>query len=126
MSTLYTQLTQEKKTDPHLTRMILLNMFQIFQINKINFAHYLKLHNQPNTFIGKCDAMTQKDYTTIRQKSFLKKLSKRMRTPLEKKNLVSYRPSDDNDSTNDELQKDPPEALLNQNSPYKTYTYIAF
>ena len=49
-----------------------------------------------------------------------------MRTSLEKKNLVSYWPSDDNDFTDDELQKDPPEALLNQNSPYKTYTYIEF
>ena len=36
ISTLYNQLTQEKKADPHLTRMILLNMFQIFQINKIS------------------------------------------------------------------------------------------
>ena len=49
-----------------------------------------------------------------------------MRTTLEKKNLVSYWPSDNNDSTDDELQKDPPEAFLNQNSPYNTYTYIAF
>ena len=49
-----------------------------------------------------------------------------MRNPLEKKNLVFYWPSDDNDSTDDELQKDPLEAFLNQNSPYKTKTYIAF
>ena len=49
-----------------------------------------------------------------------------MRTPLEKKNLVSYWPSDDNDSTDDELQKDHPEAFLNQSSPYKTYNNIAF
>ena len=59
--------------------------------------------------------MTQKDYTTIRQKP-TKNLSNRMRTPLEKKNLVSYWPSDDIDSTDEELQKDPPEAFLNQNS----------
>ena len=70
--------------------------------------------------------MTQTDYTTIRQKPTFEILSNRMRTPLEKKNLVSYWPLDDNDSTDDELQKDPPEAFLNQNSPYKTYTYIAF
>ena len=37
ISTLYTQLTQERNADPHLTRKILLNMFQIFQINKIHF-----------------------------------------------------------------------------------------
>ena len=37
------------------------------------------------------------------------------------KNLVSHWPSDDNDSTDDELQKDPPEAILDRNSPYKTY-----
>ena len=49
-----------------------------------------------------------------------------MRSPLEKKNLVSYWPSDDNDSTDDALQKDPPEAILNPNSPYKTYTYVEF
>ena len=126
MSTLYTELTQEKKEDPHLTRMILLSMFQIFQINKINFAQYLKLHNHPDTFIQKCDAITQTDNTTIRQKPFLKNLSNRTRTPIEREKLVSYWPSDDNDSTDVELQKDPPEAILNQNSPYKTYTYIAF
>ena len=126
MSTLYTQLTQEKMADPHLTRMILLNMFQIFQINKITFAQYLKLHNHPDTFIQKCDAMTHTDNTTIRQKPFLKNLSNRTRTPIEKEKLVSYWPTDDNDSTDDELQKDLPEAFLNQNSPYKIYTYIAF
>ena len=51
MSTIYTQLTQEKISDPNLTRMIPLNMFQIFQINKTNFAQYLKLHKHPDTFI---------------------------------------------------------------------------
>ena len=126
ISTLYTQLTQEKKADPILTRMILFNMFQIFQINKINFEQYLKLHNHSDNFIQKCDVMTQTDFTTFRPKTFLRNLSNRMRTPLEKKNLAQYWPSDDNDSTDDELQKDPPEALLNQNSPYKTYTYIEF
>ena len=86
------------------------------------------MHKHPDTFIQKCDAMTQSDYTTTRQKPtfIFKNLSNRMRTPLEKKNLVSYWPSDDNDSTDDELQKDPPEAFLNQSSPYKTYTYIVF
>ena len=57
---------------------------------------------------------------------FSKNLSKRMRTPIEKKNLVTYWPSDDNDSTDDELQNDSTEAFLNQNSHYKTYSYIAF
>ena len=126
MSTLYTQLTQEKKADPILTRMILFNMFQIFQINKINFEQYLKLHTHPDTFIQKCDATTQTEYTTIRPKLFLNTLSNRIRTPLEKKDQVQYWPSDDNDSTEDELQKDPPEALLSQNSRYKTNTYVAF
>ena len=126
MSTLYTQITQEKKADPQLTRMILLNMFQTFQINKINFEQYLKLHEHPDSFIHKCDATTQTDYTTIRPNLFLKNLSNRRRTSLEKQKLVSYWPSDDKDSTDDELQKDPPEVILDQNSPYKTYTYIAF
>ena len=126
MSTLYIQLTQEKKADPHLTRMILLNMFQIFQINKIIFEQYLKLHKHPDTFVQKREALTQTDYTTIRPKPFLKNLSNRTRTPLEMKYLVHYWPSEDNDSTDDELQKDPTETFLNQNFPYKTYTYIAF
>ena len=70
ISTLYTQLTQETKADPILTRMILFNVFQIFQINKINFEQYLKMHNHPDTFTQKIDATTQKDYTTIRPKHF--------------------------------------------------------
>ena len=90
MSTLYTQPTQEKKADPHLIRMILLNMFHIFQINKINFAQYLKLHKHPDNFIQTCDAMIQTDHTTIRQKPIFENASNRMRTTLEKKNLVSY------------------------------------
>ena len=106
--------------------MILFNTFQIYQINKINFQQYLILHNHPDTFIHKCDATTQTDYTTIRPKSFSRNLSNRTRTLLEKEKLVSYWPSDDNDSTDDELQKDPPEAILDENSPHKTYTYIAF
>ena len=126
ISTLYTQLTQEKKADPILTQMILFNMFQIFQINKINFEQYPKLHNHPDKFIQKSNATTQTDYTTIRPKPFPRNLSNRMRNPLQKKVLVQHWPSDDNDSTDDELQKDPPEALLNQNSQYKTYTYVAF
>ena len=126
ISTLYTQLTQEKNADPILTRMILFNMFQICQINKKNFEQYLKLHNHPYKLIQKSDATTQTDYTTIRPKPFSRNLSNRMRTPLEKKDLVQYWPSDDNDSTDDELQKDPPEALLNENSQYKTYIYVAF
>ena len=125
MSTLYTQITQEKKADPQLTRMILFNMLQVFQINKRNFEQYLKLHNHPDIFIHNCDATTQRDYSTIRPKPFLKNISNRRRTSLEKEKLVSYWPSDDNDSTDDELQKDPPEATLDQHSPYKTYTYIA-
>ena len=100
-------MTQENKSDPHLTKMILFNIFQIIQIIKINFQQYLILHNHPDTFIHKCDATTQTDYTTIRPEAFSKNLSNRTRTPMEKEKLVSYWPSDDNDSTNEELQKDP-------------------
>ena len=85
MSTLYTQFTQEKKADPQLTRMILFNMFQIFQINKIIFEQNLELHKHPDTFIHKCDATTQTDHTTMRPKPFLKNLSDRRRTSLETK-----------------------------------------
>ena len=116
---------QEKKADPQLTKMILFKMFQIFQINKMNFQQYLILHNHLYTFIHKCDATTQTDYTTIRSKSFPRNLSNRIHTLLEKEKLVSYWQSDDSDSTDDELQKDPPEAILDQKSPHKTYTYIA-
>ena len=66
------------------------------------------LNNHPDTFIQKRDATTQTDYTTIRPNPYLRTRSNRMRTPLEKKYLEQYWPSDDNDSTDDELQKDPP------------------
>ena len=122
ISTLYTQLTKEKKADPILTRTILFNMFRIFQINKIIFEQYLKLHNHPDKFIQKSDATTQTNYTTIRPKPYPRNLSNRMRTPLEKKDLVQFWPSDDNDSMDDELQKDPPEVFMDENSPSKTYT----
>ena len=75
-------MTQEKKADPILTRMILLNMFQIFQINKINFMQYLHLHNHPDTFVFKCDAMAQTDHTTIKPKPFHRNLSNSLRTSL--------------------------------------------
>ena len=80
----------------------------------------------PDAFIQKCDATTQTDYTTIRPKVFSRNPSNRTRTPLEKEKLVSYWPTDDNDYTDDEMQKDPPEAILDNNSPYKAYTYIEF
>ena len=119
-------MTQDNKADPQLTKMILFNIFQIFQMNKINFQQYLILHNHPDTFIHKCDATTQTEYTTIRPKAFSKNLSNRTRTSLKKPKLVSYWPSDDIDSTDDELQQDPPEATLDENSPNKTFTYITF
>ena len=84
------------------------------------------MHEHPDTFTQNCDATTQTDYTTIRPKPFFKNSCNRFRTPLEKKNLTQYWPSDDNDSTHGELQKDPPEADLNQNSQYKKNTYIEF
>ena len=68
-------MTQEKKADPHLTKMIIFKIFKIFQINKIIFQQYHILHNHPDTFIHKCDATTQTDYTTIRPKSLLRNLS---------------------------------------------------
>ena len=87
---------------------------------------YLHLHNHPDTFAYKCNVITQTDHATIKPRPFPKNLSNRSRTSSEKQILVSYWPSDDNDSTDDELQKDPPEPMLNQNSPYKTYTYVEF
>ena len=77
-------MNQENKADPQLTKMILFNIFQIFQKNKINFQQYLILHNHPDTFIHKCDATTQTDYATIRPKTFSKNFSNTTRTSLEK------------------------------------------
>ena len=82
-------------------------MFQNFQVTKINFDQYLKLHKHPDTYIIQCDATTQTGYTTIRTKPFLRILSNSVRTELEKPNLTSYWPSDECDTTDDELQKDP-------------------
>ena len=45
---------------------------------------------------------------------------------MEKQRLDSYWPSDDNADTDEELQEDPPEALLDDNNPFKTYTYVSF
>ena len=82
-------------------------MFQIFQVTKINFVQYLKLHKHPDTHIIQCDATTQTEYTTKRPKPFSRTLSNRSRTELEKQNLTSYWPSDECDTTDEELQKDP-------------------
>ena len=50
LPTFYTQPTKEKRAEPHLTRLIILNMFQIFQVTKINFEQYLKIHEHSDTF----------------------------------------------------------------------------
>ena len=126
LTTLNAQLRTEKKADPHLTRMILLNMFQIFQITRINFDQYLHIHKHPDTYSTQKDATTQTEHTTIKPKRLLRTLSNRMRSEMEKQRLNSYWPSDDNDDTDEDLQKDPPEALLDDNYPHKTYTYVSF
>ena len=115
-----------KKADPHLTRMILLNMFQIFQITRINFDQYLHIHKHPDTYSTRKDATTQTEHTTIKPKRLIRTLSNRMRSEMEKQRLNSYWPSDDNDDTDEDLQKDPPEALIDDNYPHKTYTYVSF
>ena len=126
LTTLNAQLRTEKKADPHLPRMILLNMFQIFQITRITFDQYLHIHKHPDTYSTQKDATTQTEHTTIKPKRLLRTLSNRMRSEMEKQRLNSYWPSDDNDDTDEELQKDPPEALLDDNYPHKTYTYVSF
>ena len=127
LTTLNAQLRTDKKADPHLTRMILLNMFQIFQITRINFDQYLHIHKHPDTYSTQRDATTQTEHTTIKPKRLrlVRNLSNRMRSEMEKQRLNSYWPSDDNDDTDEELQKDPPEALLDDNYPHKTYTYVS-
>ena len=66
LTTLNAQLKTDKKADPHLTRMILLNMFQIFQITRINFDQYLQIHKHPDTYSNQRDATTKKEHTTIK------------------------------------------------------------
>ena len=126
LTTLNAQLRTEKKADPHLTRMILLNMFQIFQLTRINFDQYLHIHKHPDTYSTQKDATTQTEHTTIKPQRLLRTLSNRMRSEMEKQRLNSYWPSDDNDDTDEDLQKDPPEELLDDNYPHKTYTYVSF
>ena len=126
LTTLNAQLKTDKKADLHLTRLILLNMFQIFQITRINFDQYLQIHKHPDTYSNQRDATTQTEHTTIKPKHFLRTLSNRMRSEMEKQDLDSYWSSDNNDDTDEEFQKDPPETFLDDNSPYKTYTYVSF
>ena len=126
LTTLNAQLKTDKKTDPHLTRMILLNMFQIFQITRINFDQYLNIHKHPDTFSIQRDATTQTEHTTIKPRRLVRNLTNRIRSEMEKQRLDSYWPSDNNDGTDEELKNDPPEALLDDNYPYKTYTYVSF
>ena len=121
LPTLNAQLKTDKNADPHLTRMILLN---IFQITRINFDQYLQVHKNPDTYSTQRDATTQTEHTTIKPKRLVRSLSNRKRSEMEKQRLNSYWPSDNNDDTDEELQKDPLEALLDDNYPYKTYTLL--
>ena len=126
LTTLNAQLKTDKRADPHLTRMILLNMFQIFHITRINFDQYLQIHKHPDTYSTQRDATTQTEHTIIKPKHLVRNLPNRMRSEMEKQNLNSCWPSDNNDDTDEEFQNDPPEALLDNNFPNKTYTYVSF
>ena len=120
------KLKTDQKADAHHTRLIMLNMFQIFQITRINFDQYLQIHKHPDTYSTQRDATTQTEHTTIKPKHLLRNLSNRMRSEMEKQHLDSYWPSDNNDDTDEEFQKDPPETFLDNNSLYKTYTNVSF
>ena len=96
------------------------------QITRINFDQYLQIHKQPDTYSTQRDATTQTEHTTIKPKHLLRNLSNRMRSEIEKQNLDSYWPSDNNDDTDEEFQKHPPETFLDDNSPNKTYTHVSF
>ena len=117
LTTINAQLKTDKKADPHLTRLILLNMFQIFQFTRINFDQYLQIHKHHDTYPTQRDATTQTEHTTIKPKHLSRNLSNRMRSEMEKQNLDSYWPSDNNDDTDEEFQKGPPETFLDDNSP---------
>ena len=90
LTTLNAQLETDKKADPLLTRMILLNMFQMFQITRINFDQYLHIHKHPDTYSTQRDATTQTEHTTIKPKCLVRNLSNRMRSEMEKQRLNSY------------------------------------
>ena len=106
--------------------MILLNMFQIFQITRINVDQYLQIHKHPDTYSTQRDAITQTEHTTSNPNNYNEVYLTECVLKWKKKRLNSYWPSDNNDDTDEELQKDPPEALLDDNYPYKTYTYVSF
>ena len=84
LTTVNAHLKTDQKADPHLTRLILLNMFQIFQITRINFDQYLQIHKHPDTYSTQRDATTQTEHTTIKPKHLLRNLSNRMRSETEK------------------------------------------
>ena len=126
LTTLNAQPKTNQKADLHLQRMILLNMFQIFQITRINFDQNLQIHKDSDTYSTQRDATTQTEHTTIKPKQSSRNLSNRMRSEMEKQNVNSYWPSDNNDDTDEEFQNDPPETFLDDNPPYKTYTYVTF
>ena len=84
LTTLNAQLKTNQKADPYLTRMILLNMFQIFQITRINFDQYLQIHKHPDTYSTQRDATTQTEHTNIKPKHLLRNPSNRMRSEMEK------------------------------------------
>ena len=85
LTTLYAQLKTDQKADPNLTRLILLNMFQIFQITRINFHQYLQIHKHPDTYSTQRDATSQTEHTTIKPKRSLRNQPKRMRSEMENK-----------------------------------------
>ena len=89
LTTLNAQLKTDKKADPHLTRMIMLNMFQIFQITQINFDQNLQIHKHPDTYSTQRDATTQTEHTTIKPKHLSRNLSNRMRSEMEKQNYYN-------------------------------------
>ena len=94
LTTLNAQLKTDKKADPHLTRMILLNMFQIFQITRKNFDQYLQIHKHPDTYSTQRDATTQTEHTTIKPKHLVRSLFNRMRSEIKKttpKFLLAFR-----------------------------------
>ena len=103
LTTLNAQLQTDQKADPHLTRLILLNMFQIFQITRINFDQYLQIHKHPDTYSTKRDATTQTEHTTTKPKHLLRNLSNRLRSEMKNQNIDSYWPSDNNDDTDEEF-----------------------
>ena len=126
LATLNAQLRAGEKADPHLARMILLGVFLIFRVTGVNFDQYLHIHGHPDAYSTRRDADAQTEHAAIRTKRLMRTLSNGMRSEVEEQRLDSCWPSDDNDDADEDLRRDPPEALIDDDCPHRAYACVSF